>query len=68
MNQTTGSTDLARAFDVLRKTALKVKEDRDVFRDALHKIAFEPFGKADASPRQVLELISQFAREILGRQ
>jgi hypothetical protein len=34
-------------------------------RAALHKIAFEPFGSADASATRVLLLITELARETL---
>ena len=35
--------------------------------EALRKIAYEPFGAADASHAEVLESITTYAREILKR-
>jgi hypothetical protein len=40
-------------------------QERMRLRRALHVIAFEPFGPADATDRQVLYAITEFARETL---
>jgi hypothetical protein len=41
----------------------ELRRQRDAYKAALHKIAYEPFGDAKATYAEVLQAITEFARE-----
>lgn len=49
------------------KTVLGTVEAAEAAQAALHKIAHEPFGHAEASHQEVLAAITTFARDFLSR-
>jgi len=43
----------------------RLREENDRLRAALQRIAYKPFGAADATHKEVLDAISDFAHETL---
>ena len=59
------STDDCPKCAVAPEDSNTVRTEIERLRAALHKIAFEPFGPAEASATQALLLITELARETL---
>lgn len=45
-----------------------LKRQRDELAKALEKIAYDPFGKSDATDREVLDAITEYARRMLQKE
>lgn len=52
---------------IAQAEASRPSEPIPSIRDALHRIAYEPFGAADATHKEVLDAITAFARETLAK-
>jgi hypothetical protein len=59
------STDESPRCSVAPEDINTMRTENEKLRAALHKIAFEPFGPAEASATRVLLLITELARETL---
>lgn len=59
------STDECPRCSVAPEDINHMRTENERLRAALHKIAFEPFGPAEASATRVLLLITELARETL---
>jgi hypothetical protein len=55
--------DLVHAVEKLVTVVSELTDGYRAMATALKRIAYEPFGPSDASPQEVLDLITAFARD-----
>ena len=65
MTKHTPATPLPQCSAIILMTACS-NDECDRLRDALHKIAYDPFGEPTASHQEVLDAITDFARGVIG--